>query len=464
MIILPPPPLRQFKEFILIILGSVVLLNLAFYNGYPLVYSDTGTYIRSGMMNWIPVDRPIFYGYFIKYSSLGISLWYVVWMQSLIFSYLIFRFVGTFWKTSKLYFYFLVSIFMLAILTGATFNVSMLTADIFTSFIYLVIILLIFNKSIGKIEYLFLCILLLFSIITHNSHVLISGLAMLFMLCLLFIFKWIGKQEIEKLSAYLRIGIIIIISIVLLPSFNYLIDGKFRISDSTHIFLMHKLHDDNILVKYLNENCRLQNNFLCEFKDSLPWDIIWDPNSPLTKDGDWSKYKKECDQLIFDMLTTYRYSKLFFLKAIHQTLTQFFNFNTGDIPTSDMLLEPPTSAINEHFKLDIREYLSSRIYNKKLTFERINTIQYFVAYFSLILLLLYLFILKSDRNNPAKMVILVLFLFMLSNAFVCATFSNVLERYQSRLIFLLPLVAIMVLPEMLKVLAHRVNMAVQKPR
>ena len=44
----------------LYLLGSACLISaLAFYNRYPLVYSDTGTYIREAFLLEPPADRPI---------------------------------------------------------------------------------------------------------------------------------------------------------------------------------------------------------------------------------------------------------------------------------------------------------------------------------------------------------------------------------------------------------------------
>ena len=65
-------------------------LGFALYNGYPIVYSDTSTYIESGFSLQPPADRPITYGLFIRVFSLnGFSLWTVALMQSLIISFLI---------------------------------------------------------------------------------------------------------------------------------------------------------------------------------------------------------------------------------------------------------------------------------------------------------------------------------------------------------------------------------------
>ncbi|MFK8101257.1 MAG: hypothetical protein AB8G15_01985, partial [Saprospiraceae bacterium] len=62
-------------KLLTILLGTIILLFVAFYNGYPLVYSDTGTYIQSGFELFVPVDRPLTYGLFLRYTSLGISPW-----------------------------------------------------------------------------------------------------------------------------------------------------------------------------------------------------------------------------------------------------------------------------------------------------------------------------------------------------------------------------------------------------
>ena len=40
-------------------IGALLLSLIGLYNGYPLVYSDTGTYIYSGFDMFIPVDRPL---------------------------------------------------------------------------------------------------------------------------------------------------------------------------------------------------------------------------------------------------------------------------------------------------------------------------------------------------------------------------------------------------------------------
>jgi len=74
-------------------LGAVIMLLLALYDNYPIVTSDSGTYISCAFNRQIPTDRPVFYSWFLRLSSLGHSLWLTVLAQSLILAYLLIRFV-----------------------------------------------------------------------------------------------------------------------------------------------------------------------------------------------------------------------------------------------------------------------------------------------------------------------------------------------------------------------------------
>ena len=77
------------KQSLIVITGTFILSLVLLYNGYPLVYSDSGTYIWSGMKDFVPFDRPAVYGFFIRHSSLNESLWYVALFQNFILSYIL---------------------------------------------------------------------------------------------------------------------------------------------------------------------------------------------------------------------------------------------------------------------------------------------------------------------------------------------------------------------------------------
>ena len=79
------------KQLTYILTGAIFLMLDSFYNGFPIVYSDTSTYLASGFELETPFDRPITYGLFLRIASLnGLSMWLVIFFQALILSYLIF--------------------------------------------------------------------------------------------------------------------------------------------------------------------------------------------------------------------------------------------------------------------------------------------------------------------------------------------------------------------------------------
>jgi hypothetical protein len=87
--------LPHLKQLLIILLGAVGLCYLAWYNRFPLTYSDTGTYIIHGFETKIPVDRPIYYCLFIRHISMAASLWFVILTQGIFLSYLLYRFMDS---------------------------------------------------------------------------------------------------------------------------------------------------------------------------------------------------------------------------------------------------------------------------------------------------------------------------------------------------------------------------------
>jgi hypothetical protein len=125
---------NKIKLIIFSIIGALLFMFDAFYNGFPIVYSDTSTYIISGFGLETPFDRPITYGILLRIFSLnGVSLWYVIFFQALLLSALIFILLKHVLHSSKYLLVGLAITFCLALLTGVSWTVSQLMSDIFTA-------------------------------------------------------------------------------------------------------------------------------------------------------------------------------------------------------------------------------------------------------------------------------------------------------------------------------------------
>jgi hypothetical protein len=435
---------KPFVNLMLILFGAIILLFFAFNNNYPLVYPDSGTYIYSGFEMKIPIDRPIFYGLFLRHMSLATSLWYVVFAQSVILTYLLYIVFRVNFNKTMFRVYFIVSIFILTFTTGISFNVSMLTADIFTSLLFLSFYLILFPSNLSRRENWFVHFIFILSLFTHNSHIGILFVTLICITVLQVLRKELDLQFPFSIKRVLYTACAFIFAVLMIPCINYVIGKKFVISESSHIFIMHKLNDEEVLEPYLNENCEKYNYSICQFKDKLPWDLLWDPRSPITKDGDWNRFKEEDNRIILDILTTYKYSKKIFLKRIQQTFRQLFNFDTGDAPADDMI-NPPLNEINHRFNDEKKEFLSSQQVNKKLNFNILNYIQSIFIFLSILIFALILLLKINWLDIKIKAAILILLIYEFSNALVCSTLAIVLDRFQSRVIWLLPLFALIIL-------------------
>src|SRR6202012_99225 len=67
-----------------ILLAAASLLWPALWNGYPLVFSDTGTYLSQAIERYAGWDRPVFYSLFILPLHMTLTTWPVVAAQALL--------------------------------------------------------------------------------------------------------------------------------------------------------------------------------------------------------------------------------------------------------------------------------------------------------------------------------------------------------------------------------------------
>jgi hypothetical protein len=429
---------QSLEQLLCILIAMVILLFTAFYNNFIFVYPDTGTYIRSGFEMLIPIDRPIYYGIFLRIASLSFSLWYVAIVQSLILAYLLFLVFYSFFNNENYKIYFLITVFLLTFTTGISFNVCMITADIFTAYLFISWYLLLFGNGLSVLKKFSLVVIFIVSMICHLSH------ASVIILCccgLLLVYSFRKYLKIQFPFSFKKLVAIIgfsIIAILTTPVLNYFISGNFIFSQAGHVFLINKIHEDGMLEEFLNEHCSEKQYLLCKEKDKLPWDLIWDSKSPITRDGDWNKFKEDDNQIIIDVLTEPKYLKVFLLKSIQQTFRQFFNFNTGDAPT-DEICKPALISIEKFFPYDLKEFLSSRQMLDPMNFDNLNYTQLLIVFFSFLILLISMFTNKLVIHSSFKSSIIFLLIFLVSNAMICSMFSSVLGRYQSRIIWLIPL-------------------------
>jgi hypothetical protein len=436
-----------FFKIILLLFGAILLCFMGWKNHYPLFHYDSGAYIYPAFEFYVPKDRPLIYGLFVRLFSLNYSLWGVILAQGFILSLSLYYYFAHFAHPRRSTILFIFCLFVLTFLTTAPIYVSMISPDIFTSILILNLGLLLFMKQIGKLDLVIITFLFMLSLAVHNAHFLLG-----FLVLMLVSIGWLFKR-VKELFPHLslkRMGYIWTVFVaawLLSASVHYLqartgehIYGHvFTTGEGGPIFLMSRFSQTGILADFLEEHCDQHQYSLCQYRDSLPddMDFLWKEDSPLYKTGGWKKNEEEYKGMIFDILSSPKYLGAFIWKSLETSIALFFSFDAIQAPVIREI-EYADRFINKCYPAYRNEYLQSLQNNNKINpmVDRLNRLQEGV--FALTFLLLpFLFIFSASISKKQKALYLYFFGFLVLNAFVCASLSIIDTRYQGRIVWLL---------------------------
>lgn len=445
--------MKKFNPFLIVGVGALLLSIIGLYNGYPLVYSDTGTYIYSGFDKFIPYDRPITYGLFLKFFSLNYSAWFVIIVQNIITSFVIYETFKLFeFKKERLTLFFLGTILFLVFFTGIGWYTNQLMPDFLVPISALTIFILLLKRDLNYPLFILLSIILVFSLVSHFSHLLIGTLLVLVVLFCRAMFKY--EFLLFSLKRAIIVSMVVLSGWLFLPTLNYIIEKQFIISKGSHVFLMSHLNDTGILKKFLDENCNsleFKDFKLCQFKDSLPKDaasFIWSSNIVDSCVG-WQGSKNEYSKIINATLTRPKY---LFMNIYRSTTYGFIQLTKNDIGSGLSAYNEgsaPYGQIHWRFNSELNNYLNSR-QNKWEGFElKFDTLNQFNLFILLMSLLFVVFLFASNiykRIDPKTLLFILLACFVIVlNSFVTAGLNCPYDRYQARIVWLLPFAIMVVL-------------------
>jgi hypothetical protein len=149
--------------------AAAFLLWPALWNGFPIVFADTGTYLSQAIHHYAGWDRPVFYSLFMLPLHATVTVWPVVVVQALLTAWVL-------WLVSRALLpgmsapAFVGGVFVLSVCTWLPWLVSELMPDLFTPLLVLVLCLLAWVPALlSRSERVLLVALATFLIATQQS-------------------------------------------------------------------------------------------------------------------------------------------------------------------------------------------------------------------------------------------------------------------------------------------------------
>ena len=418
-------------------LSVLFLLAPAFWNGFALVFFDSGGYVcRMLEMNLSP-GRSFFYGFFLWVGSLGWqSFWGPILLQSIMCVWCIcltFRCISTAIQPHTL-------VLLCAILTaftGISWYTSQLMPDVFISFLVLILWLFSFHwLALSGAERIGLSVIALFALLSHMSAMALA-LGLIMLLTILAIIVAVLDLAV---TVFLKPVITLVLGgMILMPTIHYSIFQHPGYTPGGPAFIFGRLVQDGIATRWLNEHCPQQGIQLCAFKDTLPQtadDFLWADTSPFIQIGGWNKdAEKEMSTIIKSVLKEYPY--LFVKTACIAAFRQFVSVATGDGLDE---FQPATRGIfSDLLPKTSKSFIKAKQQNNGITRHILNMLNVLHIPMSLAACCILPFVIfwKFYRKECSLAIFCTTILFALAgNSVICGALSNPHDRYQSRIVWL----------------------------
>lgn len=435
--------LQRFKSILSVWLGAIVLCTPAFVNTFPFLYTDTGTYLHCGFQGVTSDIRPMIYGLFIRHISLKESLWLVVLVQALIVSWTIHSFYRIFSKRT-LTMQPLVAIFILTLMTGIAEVTGMLMPDFLTPVMILIGCIFLFGGSQPLWKNILFSALFLFAGASHHSNAYIFLFSMVGFLLFKAVFYFRKKVFLIKWRRIGLISVLALTSYFIIPILNWTYSGEFFWSKVKNVFITNRINQIGLLKPFLNEICPVHHYSLCDSIDKIPYDLLWSPVSPLRKTG-LSANDEEFGRLVNDFFHNPHYAKKFLIRTLENGIVQFFTIE-GLIMTTEREEGYHYQIIENELPEFIPAVRRSVQFSGKWDSHPTQLAQRFLVYGSFLYLIFFFVFRKSKEPVDSTQLNLVRFLMiaLITNAFICAGISMVDVRFQYRVIWIIPLIAMLI--------------------
>lgn len=432
-----------------VLTGALLLIWPAFFNGYPLLFSDSGGFLHQTLGPLMLWDKPFIYGPFLHAFHWRISLWGPVIAQGLILSHLLWLTLRVVRGDAQPLWHIGLCAFA-ALATAAPFSAALLMPDIFAPIVVLGLFLLGFGgAALTRLERGYLVALVALGIAAHLAH-----LPLALGLCVVALLLRLWRRPVRLLAMVLPV----VIAVAALLVTNAIGHGRVALSPYGSVFMLARLQEDGPAAAVLKARCPDAGWYLCAFTERLPMpanDFLWAPDSPVNRDAAGASrflgsamLAPEAGQIVAETL---RADPLGVARAMAANmLLQLGSFGIGD--TLD----------NAHFAVAIRPHIEQTFSARELAaFDQARQAQDVLKetvmplnpfHLPVVLLALPLLLWSAWRRQGLALALALFVLAaVLGNALICGGLSAPHPRYGARIMWLLPVAALLCWPRKRKV-------------
>ncbi len=405
------------------------LLWPALWNGFPIVFDDTGGYLARPFEGSLLFGRSAFYGAFL---ALGIPLdfWPTIVAQSALVVWLVvltLRIQGFGGRPSLA----VVVVIGLSGLTSFPWFASQLMPDVLAPVAALAIYLLAFRVPVMRQrEKVVLGIVVAVAMASHMATLALSVAIVAFL------------ALVRPFSAELRLprlhlapaALAVAVGVLLAPLSNLAIAGRFAFTPGGANFVFGRLIESGIVARYLSEKCPDPKIKLCVFRDDLPatgdeW--LWGEASPLRKLGGTDSFGAEAQRIALTSLLLYPGQHL--TTGLTSATEQFFNVGNGYV----------IGPVHWHAKWTLERYapeaintlLRSRQEETQLDLSWLSIVHVPIAYLAIAALpVVVMFAARRGIRPVAIALSMTSLAALLANVAICGSFAVPTDRYQNRLV------------------------------